>query len=140
MFPCHHIFDANCLIETYKEFNKHNLGDKDFKNKFKVITDLNRKIKHLNERKQKSMEDEQKMKEMDNLGALKKMKTLNIKNLLSKQINKIQFTDEEESMLKDTKKILFDYLDDECLLCGKEMINSTQIDFGDEDDYQWDFV
>ena len=29
--------------------------------------------------------------------------------------------------------MLFDYLNEECLLCGKEMINSTQVDFGDED-------
>ena len=135
MFPCRHIFDPKCLIETYKEFNKHNLGDQDFKNKVKVIRDLNRKIRELNEKKQKSIEEEQKMKEIENIGALKKMKTL-----LTKPINKIQFTDEEESMLKGTKKMLFDYLDTECLLCGKEMINSIQEDFGDENELGWELI
>ena len=135
MFPCRHIFDPKCLIETYKEFNKHNLGDQDFKNKVKVIRDLNRKIRELNEKKQKSIEEEQKMKEIENIGALKKMKTL-----LTKPINKTQFTDEEESMLKGTKKMLFDYLDTECLLCGKEMINSIQEDFGDENELGWELI
>ena len=41
-------------------------------------------------------------------------------------------------MLNDTIKILYNYLDEECLLCGQEMINSTQIDFGDENDLEWD--
>ena len=43
-------------------------------------------------------------------------------------------------MLKDTQKILYDYLDDECLLCGKEMVDSTQVDFGDEDDISWELI
>ena len=140
LFPCQHIFDAECLIETYKDFNKHNLGDKHFKIKVKVITDLNRKIKHLKEKKQKSLEIDLKTKEMEAFTTLQKLKTLNIKTLLSREINKVQFTSEEESMLKDTEKILFDYLNEECLLCGKEMISSTQIDFGDRDDLEWELI
>ena len=139
MFPCKHMFDVECLIDTYKEFNKHNLGDQNFKNKVKVITELYRKIKHLKNRKQKSLEEEQKSKEIENLGTLQKLKTLNIKTLLSKDI-KVQFSSEEELMLKDTQKMLYDYLDDECLLCGKEMVDSTQVDFGDEDDISWEVI
>ena len=139
MFPCKHIFDVECLIVTYKEFNKHNLGDINFKNKVKVITELDRKIRHLKERKKKSMEEEQKTKEIENLGTLQKIKTLNIKTLLSKDI-KIQFTSEEEITLRNTEKMLYDYLDDECLLCGKEMIDSTQVDFGDENDISWELI
>ena len=140
LFPCQHIFDAECLIETYKEFNRHNLGDDHFKIKVKVITDLYRKIKYLKEKKQKSLEIDLKSKEIEAFSTLQKLKTLNIKTLLSREINKVQFTSEEESMLKDTEKILFDYLNEECLLCGKEMINSTQVDFGDEDDLEWELI
>ena len=140
MFPCGHIFDVVCLIDNYKEFNKHNLGDGQFKNKVKVITDLDRKIRHLRDKKQKSLEEEQKIKEIENLGALQKLKTLNIKTLLTKDSNKVQFSDEEEFMLRDTQKILYNYLNEECLLCGKEMIKSTQIDFGDEDDIGWELI
>jgi len=139
MFPCKHIFDVECLIETYKEFNSNNLGDKKFKLKVKVINDLFNKINNLKERKQKSKEEVQKTKEIENLGTLQKLKTLNIKTLLAKE-NKVQFTSEHESMLNDTQKILYDYLDEECLLCGKEMIGSTQIDFGDEDDVKWQLI
>ena len=142
MFPCQHIFDSECLIATYKDFNKHNLGDTKFKVKVKVIEELYKKIKDLKERKQKSLEMEQKSKEIENLGALQRFKTLNInfKNLINKEINKSQFSVEEESMLNDTYKILYDYLDEECLLCGKEMINSIQIDFGNEDDSEWELI
>ena len=139
MFPCHHIFDLECLISTYKEFDKHNLGDKNFKNKIQVITQLYKKIKKLKEKKQKSLEEEQKMREIENLGTFQKLKTLNIKILLNKEM-KAQFSYEEELMLKDTQKMLYDYLNEECLLCGKEMVDSTQIDFGDEDDLQWELI
>ena len=134
MFPCGHIFDVICLIETYFEFEKNKLGDKKFKDKVKVIRELQRKIIKLREKKQKSLEGEIKSKE-ENDGTLNKLK--NIKTYLMKELNKIIFSKEEDLMLKDTEKILYDYLDEECLLCGKEMINSTQIDFGDEDDFEW---
>ena len=76
--------------------------------------------------------EEEKNKKIDNLGTLQKLKTLNIKTLLLK--SKVHFTSEEDTMLKDTEKILYDYLNKECLLCVKEMISSTQIDFGDENE------
>ncbi len=139
MFPCKHIFDLECLIETYKEFNKNNLGDNKFKSKVKVINDLFNKINNLKEKKQKSKEEVQKTKEIENLGTLQKIKTLNIKTLLTKE-NKVQFTSEDEITLNNTQKILYLYLDEECLLCGKEMILSTQIDFGDEDDVKWQLI
>ena len=137
LFPCKHIFDVECLIETYLEFDKNKLGDNKFKNKVKVITQLQKKIKNLKEKKQKSLEGELKSKE-ENEGTLSKLK--NIKIFLMKELNKIIFSKEEESMLRDTEKILYDYLDEECLLCGKEMINSTQIDFGDEDVGEWELI
>ena len=139
MFPCGHIFDVECLIEYYKELNKLNIGDKQFNNKVKVITDLQRKIKHLKTKKQKSI-GEQKPKETENFGRLHRLKSSNIKTLLTKENNKILFSKEDEFMLKDTQKILFNYLDEECLLCGKDMINSTQVGFGDENDLEWELI
>ena len=105
----------------------------------KVITDLQRKIKHLKTKKQKSIE-EQKPKETENFGRLHRLKSSNIKTLLTKENNKILFSKEDEFMLKDTQKILFNYLDEECLLCGKDMINSTQVGFGDENDLEWELI
>ena len=136
MFPCQHIFDVECLIESYNEFEKNKLGDQKFEQKVKVINALSNKINSLKEKKQKSIEYEQRSKEAENFGTLQKIKT--IKSLLSKEFQKVQFSVEEECMLNDTIKILYNYLDEECLLCGQEMINSTQIDFGDENDLEWD--
>ena len=82
------------------------------------------------------MEEEKKIKEIENLGTLQKLKALNIKTLLLK--SKVHFTSEENTVLKDTEKILYDYLNKECFLCGKEMISSTQIDFSDENELGWE--
>ena len=31
-------------------------------------------------------------------------------------------------------------LDDKCFLCGQEMIDSTQIEFGGDDKFEWEFI
>ena len=114
LFPCEHIFDLQCLIDTYMEFNLLNLGDKKqreiFEVKIGIIKDLSAKIKNM---------ELQKIKAFD---------------------KKEQFRNEQEFVLNNTKKMLYDYLDDECLLCGQEMIDSTQIEFGGDDKFEWDFI
>ena len=114
LFPCEHIFDLQCLIDTYMEFNLLNLGDKKqreiFEVKIGIIKDLSAKIKNM---------ELQKIKAFD---------------------KKEQFGNEQEFVLNNTKKMLYDYLDDECLLCGQEMIDSTQIEFGGDDKFEWDFI
>ena len=114
LFPCQHIFDLQCLIDTYIEFNLLNIGDgkkkKDFEVKITVIKDLASKIRNLELKKSKALEGKEK------------------------------FMNEEEYVLNDTKKMLYNYLDEECLLCGQEMIDSTQIEFGSEDKFEWDLI
>ena len=96
------------------EFNLLNLGDKKqreiFEVKIGIIKDLSAKIKNM---------ELQKIKAFD---------------------KKEQFRNEQEFVLNNTKKMLYDYLDDECLLCGQEMIDSTQIEFGGDDKFEWDFI
>lgn len=136
LFPCKHIFDIECLIDTYikfKEFNK--IEDKKFDQKITVIKNLSEKIEKLKLKKKKANEYENKTKDLESLGTLQKLKSLNIKTLISKEIQKDQFSKEEEFMLNDTEKILYNYLDEECLLCGKEVIESTQASFGEENDF-----
>ena len=139
LFPCKHIFDIECLIDTYikfKEFNK--IEDKKFDQKITVIKKLSEKIEKLKLKKKKANEYENKTKDLESLGTLQKLKTLNIKTLISKEIQKDQFSKEEELMLNDTERILYNYLDEECLLCGKEVIESTQASFGEENDFDLD--
>ena len=45
-----------------------------------------------------------------------------------------QLTKEEEIQLKELSNGLYTLLKEECVLCGQEMINSTQIQFSKEDD------
>ena len=84
------------------------LGDKKFETKIGVIKDLSAKISSMEEKKSKAM------------------------------ANKEKFGNEEEYVLNNIKKILYDYLDDECLLCGQEMIDSTQIEFNTDEKFEWD--
>ena len=138
LFPCRHIFDIDCLIDTYIKFKElNNIEDKKFDQKIEVIRNLSKKIERLKSKKKKANELENKAKDVENLGALQKLKTLNIKTLISKEIQKEQFSKEEEFMLNDTQRILYNYLDEECLLCGKEVIESTQASFGEEEDLDW---
>ena len=65
-----------------------------------------------------------------------------IKDFLRK-IKELEGKNEEkfkEFMLNNHKKMLYDYLNDECLLCGQEMIDSTQIDFNSDEKFEWELI
>ena len=47
------------------------------------------------------------------------------------------FTKEEEMQLKELSNGLYDLLKQECVLCGQEMINSTQMMFSKNGDEKW---
>jgi len=53
---------------------------------------------------------------------------------------KEKFEKEEEFALDNNKKLLYDYLNDECLLCGQKMVDSTQMEFGTDDKFEWDLI
>ena len=53
---------------------------------------------------------------------------------------KEQFEKEEEFALDHNKKLLYDYLNDECLKKKKKMIDSTQMEFGTDDKFEWDLI
>ena len=109
LFPCQHIFDLQCLIDTYMEFNNLNLNNKKFEVKIRDIKNLSDKIRNMEEKKSRALE------------------------------RKEQFGNGEEYFsININKKILYNYLDDECLLCGQEMIDSTQIEFGNDEKFEWD--
>ena len=108
LFPCQHIFDLQCLVDIYMEFATYKLKDEEFKKKIGVIKDMSKKIKQIEDRKNLAL------------------------------IGKGQFDKEEEFVLNVSKKQLFDYLNEECLLCGQDMIDSTQIEFGNDERLEWD--
>ena len=138
MFPCKHIFDLKCLISTYIEFNKQRMGDEHFKNKVREIQNLINKIKLLSEKKMKLIE-ENKIGESESSRRLPNIK--DIKALFKgDNTQKEQLSEGEELQLNYFNKCLCDFLDEECLLCGKEIIKGTQIPFSQQNSLEWDII
>ena len=136
MFPCKHIFDSKCLIQKYIEFNKQGIGDIKFKSKVKAISDLVTKINFLTEKKSRGSEDAKSVgsnssRRMPNLKAYFRTQTTTQKEI---------FTEQEENQLNLFNKGLYDFLDEECILCGKEVIQSTQVPFLEQNSLEWEIV
>ena len=129
LFPCGHIFDTPCLIKILDDYDEKNIGDQAFKEKINKIKNLKEKIKILEEKKNKIM-NEKKM-QSNSLNTFKVF--FNFINTEKKE----EFSNEEEMQLNQFQESLYKLLKEECALCGKEMINSTQIKLGEDDDQKW---
>ena len=129
LFPCGHIFDTFCLIKILIDYEEHNIGDEIFKQKVKNIKALREKIRILQE-KRKKIKNEQKIQN-SNINTFKVLF-----NFINKE-QKEEFSKEEEIQLKEYSDNLYRLLKEECVLCGKEMINSTQVKLGQDDDKKW---
>ena len=57
-------------------------------------------------------------------------------NFINKE-QKEEFSKGEEIQLKEYNDNLYKLLKEECVLCGKEMIKSTQIKLGEDDSKKW---
>ena len=138
MFPCKHIFDTKCLINKYIEFNKQGIGDHKFKSKVKAITDLVMKITLLNERKNKGSEDAKSV----GSNSSRRLPNIKLKNLFRTETmaQKGVFSEFEQNQLNLFNKGLYDFLDEECVLCGKEVIQGTQVPFPEQSSIEWEII
>ena len=136
MFPCKHIFDSQCLIQKYIDFNKQGIGDQKFKSKVKAISDLVIKISFLNEKKNKGSD------EAKSVGSNSSRRLPNLKALFRTETTYVKqtFTEQDENQLILFNKGLNDFLDEECLLCGKEVIQGTQVPFAYQNSLEWEIV
>ena len=136
MFPCKHIFDSKCLIKKYIDFNKQGIGDQKFKAKVKAISDLVIKINFLTDKKTKGSDDTK------SVGSNSSRRLPNLKALFRTETNvqKETFTEQEENQLNLFNKGLYDFLDEECILCGKEVIQGTQVPFSQQNSLEWEIV
>ena len=50
------------------------------------------------------------------------------------------FTEVEENQLNLFNKGLYDFLNEECLLCSKEVIQATQIPFPEQNSLDWEIA
>ena len=111
------------------------MGDDLFKQKVRAIQDLVNKIKILNDKKTRVME-EFKTGENESSRKLPNFKAL----FKGDNTQKEQFTEEEESQLNLFNKGLCGFLDEQCLLCGKEIIKGTQMPFGGQNSLDWEIL
>ena len=134
LFPCRHAFDFNCLLNLLFYYESRKIGDKNFKKKIENIKQIITGINLLNTRKKSVYEKKsslvQKEKKNFMTGILRSLTFRDTKNI-------INFSSEEEMQLTNLENLLDDLLSQECPLCGDEMILSTQIKFGDEDNKDW---
>ena len=130
MFPCKHIFDKKCLIDTYIEFNKQGMGDELFRQKVKAILNFVDKINILKEKKMNKTGESESSRKLPNFKAL-------FKGDFNTQK---QFSKEDESQLNFFNKGLYEFLDQQCLLCGKEIIKGTQMPFAQQNSSEWELI
>ena len=129
LFPCGHIFDTFCLIQILIDYDDQNIGDEYFKIKVNNIKTLKEKIRLLQEKRKKII-NEQKLQN-SNINTFKVFF-----NFINRE-EREEFSKEEEIELKEYTENLYRLLKEECVLCGKEMINSTQVKLGEDENRKW---
>ena len=152
LFPCGHIFDADCLVKFLIEYEANGIGGEDLSGKVKLIKKLTDKIMFM-QRKKSIHKKNIIMGELHKFGKKTKNMFLNLVKIEpkgkgnEKEIEKekdkdkskiideeIDLTKEEEIQLKELSNGLYNVLKEECVLCGQEMISSTQKQFSQEDE------
>ena len=145
LFPCGHIFDADCLVKILIEYDASGIGGEELKGKVKAVRSLSEKIMSMQKKKATNKrniftEGFQKFgKKTKN--TMKKILTFVTQGeeILENEKEdgtdeEIELTKEEELQLKELTNGLYNLLKEECVLCGQDMINSTQIPFSQEDE------
>jgi len=160
LFPCGHIFDADCLVKIMIEYDSHGIGGEDLSGKVKAVKGWSEKIMNMQKKKttyKKNIFTEGFHKfGKKTKNTMKKFLTFVKKEPKGKDSNdnkdvimenekekdkikdkieeEVELTKEEELQLKELTNGLYNLLKEECVLCGQYMINSTQIQFSQEDE------
>ena len=157
LFPCGHMFDTKCIINSLENFKKYMNNNKkqnesknnnnkkkqneskNNNNKIKQNFDsIDLKLKEINEIYKEINEIENKTKIQVEKEKLNLFGTL--MNVMRKQNTKSEIQElskEDEKKLKNLKQKVNDILSEECVLCGDYMIESTQTLFVEEDNINW---
>ena len=161
LFPCGHIFDADCLVKILYEYDANGIGGEELNGKVKAVKNLTQKIMNLQRKKSihkknifigglhkfgkktkntmkmflTFVKNEQKGKEIEKDIIKEKEKEKDKIKIIEEES---ELTKEEEIQLKELTNGLYNLLREECVLCGQEMINSTQIKFSkDDENIKW---
>ena len=147
LYPCGHIFDVECAAKILIDYENKSVVNDDLKGRVKAVKNISNKIMNM----QKKKTEEKKNIFIDELsklgkktkGAMKRFMTLvkkdDKKSIWDEQEDEKEgeLTREEEIQLKELSNGLYDLLKNECVLCGQEMINSTQIMFSKNVEEKW---
>ena len=147
LYPCGHVFDVDCLVKIMIDFE--DKSNCEFKGRVKAVKNLNQKIVNM----QKKKSEEKKNIIMGELSKIGKKTKGAVKRFINMALTKKDdrksiwdekddedegdFTKEEEMQLKELSNGLYDLLKQECVLCGQEMINSTQMMFSKNGEEKW---
>ena len=157
LFPCGHIFDADCLVKILYEYDANRIGGEELNGKVKAVKSLTEKIMRMQRKKSLHkknifigglhkfgtktkntmkmfltfVKNEQKGKENEKEIVKEKEKEKEKSKIFEEET---ELTKEEEIQLKELTNGLYNLLKEECVLCGQEMINSTQVKFSQEDE------
>ena len=148
LYPCGHIFDVDCSVKILIDYENKNISNGELKSRVKAVKNLSTKIMNM----QKKKTEERKSIIMGGLseigkktkGAMKRLITF-VKKEEKKSIwdekeddkDEVELSREEEIQLKELSNGLYDLLKSECVLCGQEMINSTQNMFSQNNEDKW---
>ena len=139
IFPCHHAFDFNCIINILFHFNKNETQNEHFKKKMatiKAILDATKEItnkKFLLLKKTSLNNDLNLPKRQKQIKGF--LRSFTVQNKINEYFD-IDMNNEDiiiNSMLNELDVLL----NEECPLCGNELIFDTQNKFGDENNNDW---
>ena len=140
IFPCKHAFDFDCLINLLLYYDKKGIGDDKFKNKMLSIKSTLKLFQSVQDIINKSPLDKK-----GSLNLTNKAKSENVikgffRNLTfrnSIENNNYNYLDNEQKILNSKIGGLYELLNEECPLCGDEIILGTQTQFGNDNNMDW---
>ena len=149
LYPCGHIFDVECSVKILIDYENKNIENKELKSRIKAVKNLSTKIMNMQKKKTEGKRTSIIMDGLSEIGkktkgAMKRFITF-VKKEEKKSIwdekvddkEEVELSREEEIQLKELSNGLYDLLKSECVLCGQEMINSTQNMFEQNTEDKW---
>ena len=122
LFPCGHMFDSKCIIDTLINYKNNMPNDSNIKEKVDKILLLQKNINENEKKvfKKQTVDDSKKTTGVFGFFS-------NFQNKTGKEIGELNEVDKKQ--LNADKEILSELLAEECVLCGDYMVESTQCNF-----------
>jgi hypothetical protein len=127
LFPCGHMFDSKCIIDSLINYQKNMPNDENLKDKVDKILDLQKNINENEKKffKKQTVDDSKKTTGVFGF--------FNFQTKTGKDIGELNEVDKKQ--LNADKETLSELLSEECVLCGDYMVESTQCIFNGDYSY-----